>query len=163
MKILDDYRYKIVSNRKDIDIYKNSIDNSSTDVEDNSSGHNSKIAYNKINNSNREVKVVRYNSNGSCYKYEINNKNRYVSVREYNINRVYNYERGATTDDPWLVDGEVNPPLMLQQKQLLVSRILLVPRNMLVPRKMLMLQHKKFRLTKKIGKLPFQLWVLVNV
>lgn len=65
---------------------------------------------------------------------------------------MYNCKRGATTDDPWLVDGEVNPPpLMLQQKHLLV------------PRKMLMLQHKKFRLAKKIGKLPFQLWVLVNV
>ena len=64
---------------------------------------------------------------------------------------MYNCKRGATTDDPRIVDGEVNPPLMLQQKQLLV------------PRKMLMLQHKKFRLTKKIGILPFQLWVLVNV
>ena len=64
---------------------------------------------------------------------------------------MYNCKRGATTDDPWLVDCEVNPPLILQQKQLLV------------PRKMLMLQHKNFRLTKKIGKLPFQLWVLVNV
>lgn len=107
---LDDYRYEIENNGRDIDIYKNSIDNSSTDIEDNISGCNSKIDYNKISNNDREVEVVRYNSNGSCYKYEINNKSRYVSVREYNINRLYNYERGATTDDPWLVDGEVNPP-----------------------------------------------------
>ena len=73
-------------------------------------------------------------------------------MREYIVNMEYIIVRGELLQmTPGLLTVKSIPPLMLQQKQLLV------------PRKMLMLQHKKFRLTKKIGKLPFQLWVLVNV
>lgn len=59
---LYDYKYEIEDNRIDIDIYKNSINNSSTDIEDNISGCNSKIDYNKISNNDREVEVVRYDN-----------------------------------------------------------------------------------------------------
>lgn len=61
---LDEYRYEIEDNRRAIDIYKDSIDNSSVDIEDDINDCCSKITYNKINNSNREVEVVRYNSSG---------------------------------------------------------------------------------------------------
>lgn len=81
-KNLNNYRYEIVSNRRVIDIYKNSIDNSSTDVEDNSSDHNSKIAYNKINN-NREVKVVRYDNKRTKSICEENNKSICISTKVY--------------------------------------------------------------------------------
>lgn len=59
---LDAYRHEIENNRKAIDIYKDIIDNSSVDIEDDISVFNIKIIYNKISNSNREVRVVRYNS-----------------------------------------------------------------------------------------------------
>lgn len=45
---LDDYRYEIEDNRRDIDIYKDSVDNINTDIEDDSNNCSSKIAYNKI-------------------------------------------------------------------------------------------------------------------
>ena len=44
---LDDYRYEIEDNRRDIDIYKDIVDNSSVDIEDNINNCNSKIVYNK--------------------------------------------------------------------------------------------------------------------
>lgn len=47
-KNLDDYRYEIEDNRRDIDIYKDIIDNSSVDVEDNINNFSSKGVYNKI-------------------------------------------------------------------------------------------------------------------
>lgn len=61
---LDTYRYEIEDNRRGIDIYKYSINNSSIDIDDNSSNYNYKVTYNKISNSNREIKIVRYNSSG---------------------------------------------------------------------------------------------------
>lgn len=59
---LDDYRYEIEDNRRVVDIYKDVIDNSNIDIEDNINDCDSKIYYNKISNSNNEVKIIRYNS-----------------------------------------------------------------------------------------------------
>lgn len=107
---LDDYRYEIEDNKRDIDIYKYSIDNSSVDIEDNLNDYSSKIAYNEISNSDREVKVVRYNIKRTKSVCDKNNKSICISTKGYRQYKVYNCESGATTDDPRLVDGEVNPP-----------------------------------------------------
>lgn len=45
---LDAYRHEIENNRIGIDIYKDSIDDSSADIDDNISDYNSKVTYNKI-------------------------------------------------------------------------------------------------------------------
>ena len=82
-KDLDDYRYEIVSNRRDIDIYKNSINNSSTYIEDNISGCNSKIDYNKISNNDREVEVVRCDNKITKSVCEENNKSICISTKVY--------------------------------------------------------------------------------
>ena len=92
---LDDYRYEIVSNRRDIDIYKNSINNSSTDIEDNISCCNSKIDYNKISNNDREVEVVRYDNKRTKSVCEENNKSICISTKVYIQYEVCNCKRGA--------------------------------------------------------------------
>lgn len=97
---LDDYRYEIEDNRRDMDIYKNSIDNSNIDIEDDINNCSSKIAYNKISNTNREIKVIRYNRNGSHNIDCTNIENMYMNIRVIYDNCVYNCKRGATTDSP---------------------------------------------------------------
>lgn len=78
---LDDYRYEIEDNRRNIDIYKDIVDNNSTDIKDNNNDCNTKISYNKINNSNREVKVVRYNSKGAYIISYENDKSVCINIR----------------------------------------------------------------------------------
>lgn len=78
---LDDYRYEIEDNRRDIDIYKDIIDNSSVDIEDNINNFSSKGVYNKIWDYNREVKCVRYNSKGTYIISHDNDKSVCINIR----------------------------------------------------------------------------------
>lgn len=80
---LDAYRHEIENNRKAIDIYKDSIDDSIVDIEDNINNCNCKVTYNEISNSNIEVKVIKYNSKRTKSVCDANNKSICISTKGY--------------------------------------------------------------------------------
>ena len=118
MKILDDYRHEIVGNRRTIDIHKDGVVNIDFNIDFNNRGedNNSNCNLNRDYNCNRKASIIsnfiRKTSIISIIKIKRERNNKIVDYYErgYAKNGIYNCERGATTDDPRLVDGEVNPP-----------------------------------------------------
>lgn len=62
MKILDDYRYEIVNNRRDIDVYKDCVVNIDFNIDFNSKeiDNNSNCDLNRYYNCNKKVSIISY-------------------------------------------------------------------------------------------------------
>lgn len=102
-KNLDDYRYEIVSNRRDIDIYKDCVVNIDFNIdfnsieEDNNSNYEIKLDNISINRSIRWPDNISINPIINNYKEASISINEIISIRMRAItnNGAYNYERGA--------------------------------------------------------------------
>ncbi len=103
MNILDDYKYEIVNNRRDIDIYKDRVVNIDFNIDFNSreedinNNCNIEIDNISINKSVRWPDNISINPIISNYKRTSNSTNENISirVRGYTRNGIYNWERGA--------------------------------------------------------------------